>query len=188
MDRGQHTPITHTAFFRFYEELNDFLPEAQRKTTFSYVFRGTPTIKHTIEAIGVPHTEIDIILVNGESVGFEYRLQGGERVAVYPVFEAFDLTPAVTHGYWVRHENPNAQVREVVRRLQLEHCFHPSTRCSNCNEHLHPVDKALLHDRVPDETLRLFDAFMECERCKRVYWQGSHYERICPWIEELRGY
>jgi uncharacterized protein with PIN domain len=255
MNTRQHTLITRAAFFRFYEELNDFLPETQRKTTFPYTFRGRPTMKHTIEAIGVPHTEIDIILVNGESVGFEYRLHGGERVAVYPVFEAFDITPllhlrpkplretrfvvdvhlgklarklrllgfdtifsndltdhdivecavrehriiltrdkdllkhkAVTHGYWVRHEDPEAQVREVVERLQLEHCFQPFTRCSQCNERLHPVDKALLLDRVSHETLHLFDDFMECDRCQKIYWQGSHYERICMWIQELRGY
>lgn len=81
--------------FRFYEELNDLLPRAVRKQTFSYRFRGTPAVKHVIEAIGVPHTQVDLILVNGKSVSFSYRLRGGERVAVYPTFECFDIAPVL---------------------------------------------------------------------------------------------
>jgi len=77
--------------FRFYEELNDFLPPGLRKRSFSYRFNGTPAIKDPIEALGVPHTEVDLILVDGVSVDFAHRLRGGERVAVYPVFERFEL-------------------------------------------------------------------------------------------------
>ena len=90
-----HAPRLNDAEFRFYEELNDFLPPARRKRAFEWRFRGTPSVKDTIEAIGVPHTEIDLILVDGRSVGFGHRLLGGERVAVYPVFERIDITPLV---------------------------------------------------------------------------------------------
>ena len=83
------------AEFRFYEELNDFLSPEQRKRAFAYMFEGTPSIKDAIEAVGVPHTEIDVILVDGRSVGFDHRLRGGERVAVYPMFEAIDVSPLV---------------------------------------------------------------------------------------------
>ena len=81
------------AEFRFYEELNDFLPAAQRKQTIVYRFENAPGIKDPIEALGVPHPEVELIVVNGESVGFDYRLQNGDRVAVYPVFESLDVTP-----------------------------------------------------------------------------------------------
>lgn len=77
--------------FRFYEELNDFLAPRLRGVTFEHAFDGTPSVKDRIEALGVPHTEVDLILVDGESVDFDHRLQGGERVAVYPVFERFDI-------------------------------------------------------------------------------------------------
>src|SRR6266849_4499289 len=72
------------AQFRFYEELNDFLAPALRKCEFAYAFTGTPSVKDAFEAIGVPHTEVDLVLVDGESVDFTKRLAGGERVAVYP--------------------------------------------------------------------------------------------------------
>jgi uncharacterized protein with PIN domain len=93
LSRDPHAPIARTAEFRFYEELNDFLPPAQRKITFVHAFRGTPSVKDTIEALGVPHVEVDLILVDGRSVDFGHKLKGGERVAVYPVFERFDITP-----------------------------------------------------------------------------------------------
>ena len=60
--------MTHkTAAFRFYDELNDFLPKAKRKRSFLYAFRGTPTVKEVIEALGVPHPEVDVVLINGNS-------------------------------------------------------------------------------------------------------------------------
>jgi uncharacterized protein len=90
-----HAARWHSAEFRFYEELNDFLPEARRKQAFAWSFRGTPSVKDTIEAIGVPHTEVDLVLVDGRSVGFDHLLRGGERVAVYPVFERLDISPVV---------------------------------------------------------------------------------------------
>lgn len=79
--------------FRFYEELGDFLPQERRKLDFHYVLRGRETIKHAIEACGVPHTEVELILVNGASVGFDYLLRDGDRISVYPRFETFDITP-----------------------------------------------------------------------------------------------
>jgi uncharacterized protein with PIN domain len=85
----------YTAEFRFYEELNDFLPREQRKRTNLYRFSGHPGIKDPIEVFGVPHTEVDLIVVNGQSVGFDHQLRAGDRVAVYPVFETLDITPLV---------------------------------------------------------------------------------------------
>ncbi|MGR8940247.1 MAG: Mut7-C RNAse domain-containing protein [Gammaproteobacteria bacterium] len=99
----------HSAEFRFYEELNDFLPLEQRKQTLIYRFNGNPGIKDPIEAFGVPHTEVDLIVVNRESVGFDYRLKKADRVAVYPVFEGIDITPIVK-----LREAPLRRIRFVV--------------------------------------------------------------------------
>jgi uncharacterized protein with PIN domain len=82
-----------TAEFRFYEELNDYLPSPRRKRSFVHAFEGTPAVKDVIEGLGVPHTEIDLILVDGRSARFLHRLRGGERVAVYPMFERLEIRP-----------------------------------------------------------------------------------------------
>ena len=84
---------SYLANFRFYEELNDFLPGEHQKQTIEYRFSGQPAIKNPIEALGVPHSEVDLILVNNQSVGFDHGLKDGDRVAIYPVFESFDITP-----------------------------------------------------------------------------------------------
>ena len=81
------------ATFRFYEELNDFLAPDRRKQEFTCPCARAATTKHMIEALGVPHTEVELILVNGESADFNRILQDGDRVAVYPKFEAMDVTP-----------------------------------------------------------------------------------------------
>jgi hypothetical protein len=81
------------ATFRFYEELNDFLAPERRRREFTATCARAATTKHMIEALGVPHTEVELILVNGASVGFGTLLREGDRVAVYPKFEAFDISP-----------------------------------------------------------------------------------------------
>ena len=82
-----------TATFRFYEELNDFIARPLRRRAFACECARNASAKHMIEALGVPHTEVELILVNGESVGFDHPLAQGDRVAVYPKFETFDIRP-----------------------------------------------------------------------------------------------
>jgi hypothetical protein len=82
-----------TATFRFYDELNGFIARERRGRTFAAPCARAATTKHMIEALGVPHTEVELILVNGESSGFGRVLEEGDRVAVYPRFETFDIAP-----------------------------------------------------------------------------------------------
>ena len=84
-----------TAEFRFYEELNDFLSPGRRKKSFRYGLADNATVKQAIEALGVPHTEVELILVNGAPVDFTHRVRDGDRVSVYPMFESLDVTPLI---------------------------------------------------------------------------------------------
>lgn len=77
--------------FRFYEELNDYLPEEKRKVWFEYSYQGSIVIQDAIQSMGVPPEEIDLILVNQQSRGFDYILEDGDQISVYPMFELFDL-------------------------------------------------------------------------------------------------
>ena len=243
--------MSSRAFFRFYAELNDHLPPAGRYRTLERGFFVPPSVKDCIESFGVPHTEVDLVLVNGESSGFDRPVHDGDRVAVYPVFEAFDITPelrlrpkplretrfvldvhlgrlaaylrmlgfdaayrncatdpelvaasveekrilltrdrgllkhaAVTHGYWVREQESRRQAAEVVQRFDLAGFVHPFTRCMACNEPLHTATREEVRGRVPPRIAASRDSFRQCARCRRVYWQGTHYERMRQWIEE----
>jgi uncharacterized protein with PIN domain len=241
-----------TSFFRFYEELNEFLPKEKIKKKFPVSFTGKPSVKNTIEMLGVPHTEIDLILVDGISVDFDYQLVGSEQISVYPVFESLDISPLirlrakplrntkfivdvnlgklakklrllgfdtlfrndfgdaeivqiatkekriiltrdkgilkyseVTHGYWLRNIEPSLQLKEVVERLQLRSSFKPFSRCTRCNHKLQSVSKNEIADRLPSDTLQYYDEFWECEGCKNIYWEGSHFDSIMKWLEKL---
>ena len=79
-------------YIRFYEELNDFLPASGKKKRFSHEFWGNPSVKDLIESLGVPHTEVDLILVNNKSVSFNYNINAEDDISVYPVFESFDIS------------------------------------------------------------------------------------------------
>ena len=81
------------AYFRFYAALNDFLLPERRQVRFIYSFKECGSIKDTVEALGVPHPEIDLILVNGQSVDFSYLVQDGDWISVYPRFKSIDITP-----------------------------------------------------------------------------------------------
>jgi len=96
--QGARIPKTpdHAATFRFYAELNDFLSPKNGGRERLYRFAGAPSVKDAVEAQGVPHTEVDLILADNAPVGFEYHLRNGDRIAVYPVFESFDLSPVAS--------------------------------------------------------------------------------------------
>jgi hypothetical protein len=79
---------------RAYAELNDFLAPEIRGATVRRPFRPHQTVKDVLEAMGIPHTEIDLILVNGDPAGFDQRPTAGDRIAAYPMFEALDVGSA----------------------------------------------------------------------------------------------
>jgi len=84
----------YKVYFRFYEELSDFLPGPKKKKRFVHNYIDRASVKDMIEALGIPHTEIDLILVNGKSIDFRYIINDGDDVSVYPVFESFDISDA----------------------------------------------------------------------------------------------
>ena len=240
------------ASFRFYAELNDLLPHERRATSFDLKFPVGQTVKHMIESCGVPHTEIDMILVNGSSVGFSYQLQQGDRVSVYPVFETLDIASIgklhsdplrvcafvldchlgrlaaylrllgldvlyrndysddeltmiserekricvtrdrgllkrkqISHGCLIHSLAPREQALEVVRRFQLEAQLKPFTRCVNCNGLLHAVDKKVIAEQLLPGTRSHYYDFVQCICCGKIYWKGSHYQRLVEFIESI---
>jgi uncharacterized protein with PIN domain len=238
------------ATFRFYEELNDFLPRERRKREVTYRCARAATVKNAIEALGVPHTEVELILANGDSVDFGYLVREGDRISVYPKFEAFDIGPllkvrerplrslrfvadahlgglarmlrmlgfdtlfrndfadeeirmigacggrivltrdrellksrSITHGCYVHSLRPQEQLREVAERLQLASSVQPFTLCLHCNLALTSIPKEAIAERLPPKVAALHERFHWCEGCDRVYWEGSHWERMRQMLE-----
>ncbi|MGH2757417.1 MAG: Mut7-C RNAse domain-containing protein [Actinomycetota bacterium] len=240
------------AYFRFYEELNDFLPEEHRYRTIERPFELAASVKDMIEALGVPHTEIDLIVVDGRSVDFSYLVADGDRVGVYPMFESLDIsdtqrlraTPlrhtrvivdanlgalarylrllgfdtayssetadaelarisvdekrllltrdvgvlkraAVTHGYFVRSQDPREQVIEVLARFDLADAVDPLSRCARCNGVLVDVAKGDIVERLPPSVRESHDDFCNCPDSGQLYWRGSHLARIDSFVDDV---
>jgi len=84
-----------TVTLRFYAELNELAGRdrgGSRALDVERTFTVGQTVKDLIEAAGVPHTEVDLILVDGISVGLDHRIGEGERISVFPVFESLDVS------------------------------------------------------------------------------------------------
>src|SRR5690242_108813 len=114
--------MASSARFRFYAELNDFLAPALRGREFEHALADDATVKHAIETLGVPHTEVELVLVNGASVGFGARLEDGDRVAVYPMFEALDVAPLLRVRAAPLRETrflADAHLGALARRLRM---------------------------------------------------------------------
>jgi uncharacterized protein with PIN domain len=95
--------------FRFYARLNDFLPPRRRQRRFTRALSAATSVKDAIEAVGVPHPEADVILINGRSEGFGYRLGDGDDVSVFPVFRSIHVA-----GPWRAGGDPPQPVRFVL--------------------------------------------------------------------------
>lgn len=94
------SPQQNIAHFRFYGALNDFLPSAPRQSEVQYSFWGRPAVKDAIEAQGVPHPEVDLIVIHGTAVSFERRLEAGELVSVYPWIETIPRPEGALRPPW----------------------------------------------------------------------------------------
>jgi hypothetical protein len=238
---------------RFYGPLNQCLRPDDRQRTLSKPLCHGATVKHVIEAAGVPHTEAALVLSDSVPVTLNHPLQGGERIAVYPKFHSLDVSalssvqPAlpeaprfildvhlgklagylrmlgfdtlysnnasdqelaeiaekegrilltfdrgllkrrqVTIGGLVFSRAAKTQLEEVMARFELWDKVQPLTRCMACNGLLEEVDKAEILDKLPARVAEDFDEFSQCRGCGRVYWEGSHFDRMQALIQTIR--
>lgn len=80
---------------RFYGDLSDLAWDADRAGEVQVTVEAPRSVKDAIETCGVPHTEVDLVVVNGRSVGFDHLCGDGDRVAVYPPFMSLDVVSHV---------------------------------------------------------------------------------------------
>jgi uncharacterized protein with PIN domain len=92
---------------------------------------------------------------------------------------------AITRGYCVRSTDPREQVVEILRRFDLAGTIRPFSRCLACNGVLQRVTKDDVVESVPPRVGESHEVFTRCARCGRVYWRGSHYERLERLVEAI---
>jgi uncharacterized protein with PIN domain len=249
-----HTAMPDEVNIRFYAELNLLLPAEQRDIGFNYEIRKRRSVKDLIESIGVPHTEVDLIFVNDQSVDFTYQVEGGEQIRIYPSCSNFDnpalihnqpdtpeepgfladvhlgrlatylrmlgfdtlyrndyedatlahisaqqnrilltcdrkllMRKAVSHGYLVKSRKPRRQIHEVLKRFDLFEYRNKHARCLRCNGIIHSVTKQAVEARLMPLTKKYYDDFFRCDSCGKIYWEGSHHQKIQTLVAILRA-
>jgi len=229
-------PAVSLASFSFHGELGNFLARERRNMRFAHECARAATLKQAIEAVGVPHTEVGRIAVNGAPATLSRIVREGDDIEVYPhepgaaPFEAplvfladahlgglarmlrmlgFDtlydhalhdadivkqadaerrvvLTRdrellkcrEILRGCYVHALKPEAQLREVARRYAIADNVRAFTLCLHCNLPLAPADPQAVAERVPERIRAHYSQFMHCPGCDRIYWEGSHWERM----------
>ena len=235
------------AEFRFYAELNDFLAPARRGCGSHLACPPHASVKHAIEVLGVPHTEVGLVLCNGQPCALGHRpLHAHDRIAVYPAmprlqpampagalrfiadahlgrlarhlrFAGYDtrwhergsdaelaalarqeqrwvltrdrallMHRDVEHGCYLRPIEPRAQLQDLVLRLALDLDPARPARCLVCNAVPQPVPREAVSADVPARTRAAFHRFWRCPGCQRVFWHGSHWQRMQAELKQLR--
>lgn len=225
-----------TATFRFHGDLESFLPRERRGAAIEHVYARAATLKQAIEALGVPHTEVGAVSVNGTPATLARAVRELDVVEAFPhvpgaapfeeplafvadahlgglarmlrmlgfdtLFDAGfadaevvrlahagrrvaltrdrDLLKRrdVLRGAFVRALKPEAQLKEIAARYPIAARMRPFTLCLHCNFVLAPAATELVLAHVPERIRAHYTSFMYCAGCGRVYWEGSHWERM----------
>jgi len=238
--------------FWFHSSFNELLSTERKGGEFIYQFNGEPSIKHLVEAVRIPHTEIGKIFVNGQEVNLSYLAQDGDKISVYALISnrqyheqdsdkfnyndarfildnhlgklttylrmlGFDsrycndfqdeelaeiagnegrvlltrdrgllMRRSIEYGYLLRSMDARKQVTEVLQQYELFNQIRPFERCLRCNGHLQHIEKGTILDRLEPLTKKYYNEFCICQDCNRIYWKGSHYERMQEFISHLK--
>lgn len=228
-------------------------PDTGRTIAYPLVRRAS--IKDILEGLGLPHTEVGMIILNGREQLFEKIAMDGEHFEIYPLSSAMLSTMATTlrptplacctflvdinvkrlagllrmagvdaktvepesanshtvqqaiaenrilltrnrdilkhrrlvFGRLIRSEDPDAQLLEVIGLYQLQGQLVPFSRCIACNGLLAEVEKEAVIDRLLPLTKKYYSRFNQCTICAKIYWRGSHYQRMVDKLERILG-
>ena len=226
-------------------DLERFLAREHRAGPVVHPYARAATCKQAIEALGVPHTEIGRLTVNGEPATLARIVREGDVVEVFPhapgaaPFESplafvadahlgglsrmlrmlgFDTVydnnlqdpqiveiawrerrvvltrdrellkcRDVLRGAYVRALKPEAQLAEIARRYPLAEHMQPFALCLHCNLPLARAADEAVAAQVPERIRERYTRFMHCPGCRRVYWEGSHWDRMRTVLAEALG-
>ncbi|MGB3224385.1 MAG: Mut7-C RNAse domain-containing protein [Desulforhopalus sp.] len=251
------TGNTSRLFLEFHGDILDLLNRVPERgnTVIHELFRRA-SIKDILESLGVPHTEVGKIILDGVEQGFEKIAENEDHFEIFPLSPALPPTIAtvlrpdplkncclflvdinvgrlsgllrmvgcdaenvdkantsraivakavqygrilltrnkdllkhreLVYGRLVRNQDPDLQLREIINLYNLENIIEPYTRCISCNSLLADVKKEEIIDRLLPLTKRYFNHFKICTDCRKIYWQGSHHDKMKKKLEIIVG-
>ncbi len=88
----------------------------------------------------------------------------------------------------LREDQINEQLREILGQLGIvpraEEVF---SRCTICNEALAGIAKDKIKEKVPEYVFQTQENFLTCPRCRRIYWQGTHWNNAEEILKIIKG-
>ncbi len=228
-------------------------PEGNK--TIVYPSSRRASIKDILEGLGVLHTEIGTIVLDGQEQTFDKIARNGEHFFIYPLTPDIPPTIATTlrsepllnciflvdinvgrlarllrmagfdselvesasansasveravreerilltrnrdllkmrilvFGRLVRSQDPEQQLKEIVDLYGLQGMLNPFSRCIACNGLLYGVEKNTIIDRLQPLTKKYYNRFKRCAGCGKIYWQGSHCDKMTAQLNRILG-
>lgn len=237
---------------KFHGRLSKLLPSKSRKFIL-HQFIDQTSIKDLIESFNIPHTEVDVILVNKKSVNFDYLIQNGDKIEVFPdktkcsKYGVTSLKPkikgepkfvadvhlgglvklmrmfgldvlynnnytddeiieiskkekriiltrdvgilkqkCVRYGHYVIETEPEKQLKELFKFFNIKKFINPFSRCLNCGTKLKRISREKVFKRLKNFKFEKGMLFYYCTSCDKIYWKGSHYDKMKKKINYLK--
>ncbi len=215
-----------------------------KEKNFTFEFTVSTSVKDIVESLGIPHTEVSLVLVDDKSVGWNFNPSNNSRISYYPFFYAIDISKIskvyykveklkficdvhlgrlskylrmlgfdcyykndlsdediiqlslrekriiltmdrgilknkkVTYGLLIRSKDIFEQTKEAVDRFNLYSKIKPLTRCLECNKKLKKISRKTASKTFPYLKDKYYKEFYLCPACNKIYYKGSHYERM----------
>lgn len=240
-----------TISLAFFDELLFFLAKNYQEGSFyHYTCATNEAVKDCIEAQGIPHTEVEWILVNGNNVNFTYQVKEQDKIEIYPYSSQLNLPsivrPAlskiafitdanvgkltknlrlmgfhvrtdegvpdkeiaaiaerenlivlsrdigllkrknVLYGRYLHSEKIEEQLLEVMKRFDLPDKIRPFTLCLVCDGKIQAIEKTTIQTQVNATIYQEYNAFYQCQSCQKVYWEGSHFDKMKENITKVK--
>ena len=223
--------------------------------TITYPLSRRASIKDILESLGIPHTEIGRIMLNGQEQTFEKIAEDGQHFEIHPLCPALPPTIAtilrpvplaaciflvdinvgklagllrmagcdaesvgpdsgdtdtvtkavgegrilltrnrellkqrkLVFGHLVQSQEPDHQLREIFDLYGLQDQLRPFSRCIACNGLLVEVEKEAIIDRLLPLTKKYYHHFKQCSGCAKIYWHGSHHDKMEAKLKIILG-
>jgi uncharacterized protein with PIN domain len=95
------------------------------------------------------------------------------------------ITTSVLKAVFISSDNPHKQIHQVIKELGLKSNFNPFSLCLECNQPLVKINREDVKDRVPPYVYQTQPHYVECPKCHRIYWQGTHWQAMARKLESL---
>ncbi len=239
-----------TVRIKFYYRLTKFLTNKTQKFII-HNFIDQTSVKDLVESFNIPHTEVDVILVNGKSVDFDYMIKNDDRIEVFPdraLCSTKKIIPLkslikgkpkfiadvhlgklvremrklgldviynnqfsddeiveisykerriiltrdigllkrkkVKYGLYLLNEKTNQQLKEIFQNTKIKTSVNPLSICLECGTKLKRMSKKKALEQLNHFWFEKETLFYHCGKCKKIYWQGSHYKRMMKSIKK----